>query len=127
VPRILKDMGGDSADGADDEVIDHALTRVLAKHGPMLDKQARVLIATGVATVTVPGMTLQAQLRPPKRWRGGLLEYQVQDLATGQVTGASSITLRRAGGHHRPMSLADEVAVHLAMGIVYGPPSQPGS
>jgi hypothetical protein len=107
------------ADGAD--IPDHELTRVLREHGPLLEEQTRVLLATGAAEVAVPGLLLHARLRPPRRWRKGLLEVTSEDPFTGETLDTSS-PLRRTP---RPSSRTEEITIHLALQIVYRP-DQPG-
>jgi hypothetical protein len=107
------------ADGAD--IPDHELTRVLREHGPLLEEQTGALLATGAADIAVPGLLLHARLRPPRRWRKGLLEVTSEDPFTGATLGTTS-PLRRTPW---PPSLTREIQINLAMEIVHRP-RQPG-
>ena len=112
-------------DGPDNgEVIDHELTRVLREHGQMLEEHSLALLATGVTSISVPGVTLHARLRVPRRWRPGLLALTSEDPASGEVLGTSSSPLRRTGRIHGSLSLIEEITIHLALQLAYGPPAQ---
>jgi hypothetical protein len=111
------------ADGAEsDEIFDHEVTRVLREHG--LEEESRVLLTAGAASIAMPGVILDARLRMPRRWRKGLLEVTSRDRASGEVLGTSSRPLDRAGRSHGALSLADEIAIDLALEVVYGTGAQ---
>jgi hypothetical protein len=107
----------DAVDASD--VFDHELTRVLQVHGQALEKQSRALLATGEASIAVPGVILRARLRAPRRWRRGLLETATENPATGAVTHSSSRPAGRAG--HDRASLLREITIDLALELTYGP------
>ena len=118
-------MGDSPADGAEGgEVVDRELTRVLHEHGQVLEEQSRALLTTGAASICVPGVRLHARLRIPRRWRQGLLEVTSEDPASGEVLGSSSSPLGRVGSNHGSLSLIDEITIHLALEVVYGPSAQ---
>jgi hypothetical protein len=116
-------MGDSPADGAEPgEVFDHEVTRVLREHG--LEEKSRALLTAGAASIAMPGVTLHARLRMPRRWRKGLLEVTSRDRASGEVLGSSSRPLDRAGRSRESLSLVDEIAIDLALEVVYGPGAQ---
>ena len=118
-------MGDGPVDGGEaGEVFDQELTRVLHEHGQVLERQSRVLVTTGAALISVPGVMLRARLRIPRRWRKGLLELTSEDPANGEVLGRSSCLLDRVGSDHESLSLIDQITIHLALEVVYGPSAQ---
>jgi hypothetical protein len=118
-------MSDSPADGgAAGEVPDHELTRVLHEHGQVLEEQSRTLLATGAASVSVPGALLHARLRIPRRWRKGLLEVTAEDPSSGAALGASAIPLDRPGRRRGSMPLVDELAVRLAAEVAHGPAAE---
>jgi hypothetical protein len=103
------------ADSAD--IPDRELTRVLRQHGPLLEEHTRALLATGAAEIAVAGLLLHARLRPPRRWRKGLLEVTSEDPFTGATLGTASPLPRTPW----PPSLSREITICLASEIVHRP------
>ena len=115
-------MGDSPAREAEgDDVFDHELTRVLQEHGDLLEERARALLTGGTASICGPEVTLHAQLRPPRRWRKGLLEVTSRDAASGAVLATSSRPLDRAGADRGSASLLAEITIDLALELAYGP------
>jgi hypothetical protein len=96
-----------------EEVFDRALTDVLEKHGHALEEQSRVLVATGTASIPMPGVILRARLRPPHWWRHGVLEIAREDPVTGRISGTSAITLGKSDWDRA--SLIRNITIHLAL------------
>jgi hypothetical protein len=116
-------MGDSPADGAEaDEVFDHEVTRVLREYG--LEEKTRALLTAGAASIATPGVMLHARLRMPRRWRKGRLDVTSRDRASGEDLGFSSRPVGRTGRSHGALSLADEIAIDLALEVVYGPGAQ---
>jgi hypothetical protein len=115
-------MEQDPSDAIDaSDVFDHELTRVLQVHGQALEKQSRALLATGEASIAVPGVILRARLRAPRWWRQGLLEIATENPVTGAITRTSSRPAGRAG--HDRASLLREITIDIALELTYGPAS----
>jgi len=105
-------------DAEAEEVFDHELTRVLQEHGRALEEQSRALLATGVVSITSPGVILRAKLRLPRWRRRGWLEIAREDPLSGEVTGSSSVPVGNAGRNRE--SLIEEITICLAMELAHG-------
>jgi hypothetical protein len=114
-----QDPAPDAAGASD--VFDHELTRVLQVHGQALEKLSRALLATGDASIALPGVILRARLRAPRWWRRGLLETSTENPVTGAITHTSSRPAGQAG--HDRASLLREITIDLALELTYGPAS----
>jgi hypothetical protein len=101
-----------------DEIVDQALTDVLAAYGQELEELSRVLLATGTGSITSPWVTLQVRVQEPRRWRSGLLEIAAHDPGSGTVMGGSSVTLGRQDPGSA--SLIREITIHLGMELARG-------
>jgi hypothetical protein len=100
-----------------EEVFDHELTNVLQAEGKALEAKSEALLATGVASITRPGLVLHARLRV-SRWRRGLLEITAEDPVSGEVRGSSSTVLSQTGRNRA--SLVGEITINLGLEIAHG-------
>ena len=112
---------GAPSEGAEDDIFDADLTRTLEIFGQELERQSRVLAATGAASVSVPDWTMRARLRPPRWWRSGLLEVTGADASSGEIIWRGSESLLRSG--RSDAALVRKITVSLAMQLTYGPSS----
>ena len=104
-----------------DEVFDHELTHMLDARGQELAEQSQILLATGTASIPMPGATLHARLRSPRWWRHGLLELAAEDARSGEITRACSVPVGKSDRSH--VALTREITINLAYELTYGPSS----
>ena len=124
--RLAGDTGSmnDDASGVGeeaDEVFDHELTNMLDARGQQLAEQARILLATGTASIPIPGARLHARPRTPRWWRHGLLEMSAEDAHSGEITRACAVPVGKSD--RSEAALAREITINLAYELTYGPSS----
>jgi hypothetical protein len=100
-----------------DEFFDHELTGVLRAHGRMLEEKSLALLATGAASVSRPGVTLQARLRVSRWRRRGWLEIAAVDPGSGEVRSGSCISLGQVG--RDDARLVRRITTHLAIELAH--------
>jgi hypothetical protein len=110
----MPDSSPDDADS--EEEFDHQLTHVLETRGQELEEHSRALLATGSALITGPGLVLRARLRPPRWWRRGELETELEDTASHQVV-CGGIHLDR--GIREQPALVEEITIRLAFDLAH--------